>query len=85
MKLRSSGELENINVQVFKKHIDDIYKHRCKSVKIPNVYNLDDLANRLERLSALLQPEPKFKPGTVKFAFSESEVKPYLKLDSVSN
>lgn len=90
MKLKSSGELENINVQVFKKHIEEIYENQCKTIKIPDKYGLNDISNRLDKLSELLQIEkeeihPEYKFEVKKFTFTESEIKPYLKQDSVNN
>ena len=91
MKLKSSGELENINVQVFRKRIEEVYENRSRTEGVTDKYSLNDVSSRLDRLSELLETEkgkevhPERKIEGKKFTFSETDVKPYLKLDSVNN
>jgi CRP-like cAMP-binding protein len=74
IRLKKTGQLASVNMHIFKQKIQEIFEMRCKSIKTEYEYELKDVENRLETLSELLSSK-----RLRRFAFSESEVEPYLR------
>ena len=76
IRLKNLGELDKVNMHAFKKHIDQIFELRCRTIRTEYQYELKDVKGRLETLAEILGSKLEVK--NLKFAFSESEVKQYI-------
>lgn len=56
IRLRNNGELEGINVKVFKKRVDELFEKRCQHLHEKHqIYTLKDLANRIDTLTRIIR------------------------------
>jgi CRP-like cAMP-binding protein len=56
IRLRNNGELEGINVKVFKKKVDELFEKRCQHLHEKHqIYTLKDLANRIDTLTRIIR------------------------------
>lgn len=58
IRLRNNGELEEINVKVFKKRVEDLYEKRCQHIqKKHQIFTLKDLSNRIDDLAKVIRED----------------------------
>ncbi|OMJ82236.1 hypothetical protein SteCoe_17142 [Stentor coeruleus] len=56
IRLRNNGELEEINVKVFKKKVEDLYEKRCQHIqKKQQIFTLKDLSDKIDDLAVFIR------------------------------